>query len=145
MEIAAIFSIIILFFAFALSKADIEKTLKIKVCAICYAVGFTWLGLLILNFANLIEIDKTLIAVLMGGSVVGIMYRLIKSWYLQLVELTGGFLAVYYLLNEKWENLFFSIVIFILIAGLLFIFFGIKNSQTTKNNTLKEKLEHCCD
>lgn len=50
----------------------------IKICALCAAAASTWLVLLVLFFINQ-SADPVLIAVLMGGSVVGLMYLLVDK------------------------------------------------------------------
>jgi len=47
----------------------------LKVCAMCAAVFTTWLGLLVLLVLGK-DVDPLMIGVLMGGSVVGVMYLL---------------------------------------------------------------------
>ena len=53
----------------------IDKFLKFKTCAICTTVVSTWVGLLILKLLGF-NIPQTIVAILMGGSVVGFMYFL---------------------------------------------------------------------
>ncbi|MBS3149463.1 hypothetical protein J4455_02095 [Candidatus Woesearchaeota archaeon] len=71
-------SIFVLFFIFALIKDFIYKVTKIKVCAICAAVSLTWIFLIILSLIGY-NIDKLIIGILMGQSIVGIMYYLEKK------------------------------------------------------------------
>jgi len=52
-----------------------RSVFSLKVCALCGAVSVTWLTLLILFYLDYV-IDPVLVALLIGGSVVGSMYLL---------------------------------------------------------------------
>ena len=69
--------IMVLFFFFAFIKDFIYKIAHVKLCAICAAVSLTWIGLLVLKAAGY-TVDILLIGILMGQSIVGIMYSLEK-------------------------------------------------------------------
>lgn len=142
-----IVSIILLYFIVALSP--------LKVCAICTSVSLTWLGLLITYFLNIHQ-DVLLIGILMGGSVVGVMYQLEKYfknkkltnfWFIRILLISFGFASVYLLLLNKWEELTWLVVLVIL-TSFSSLFF-VKPQEIKKLNEseskLKEKLEHCCD
>lgn len=63
-----------LLFVVLLAVKEIARTrIKKEFCVICAAVSLTWIGLLAANLLGIFE-DKTLIALLMGQSVVGIFY-----------------------------------------------------------------------
>ena len=51
----------------------------LKICALCLAVSSTWIVLLIAYYKSEIMIDPLILGVLMGGSVVGLMYLLEKK------------------------------------------------------------------
>ncbi|MDP2648345.1 MAG: hypothetical protein Q8P19_00380 [bacterium] len=51
------------------------RTLGLKVCAACAAAATAWLGLLALLFLGK-DVDPLMIGILMGGSIVGVMYLL---------------------------------------------------------------------
>ncbi len=53
----------------------INRILKFKICAICATVVSTWLGLLVMKLIGY-DIPQSIVAILMGGSVVGFMYFL---------------------------------------------------------------------
>jgi len=101
----ALASIIILFFLIALIINPLfKRTFGSKVCAICSACSLTWITLLVLRQLEVAEIDNSLIGVLMGGSVVGIMFELReyfkenkikKFWIIRLLEITVGFYLAY--------------------------------------------------
>ncbi len=98
-------TIIILFFFYALILAPIvKKYLKIRMCPICSACSSVWILLLFLRFLKIIKIDPVILAVLMGGSTVGIMYALqnyfiahnIKRFYIvRILEVITGFYLAY--------------------------------------------------
>lgn len=142
-----ILSIILIYFIVALSS--------LRLCAICSAVSLTWLGLLISYFLNLHQ-DMLLIGILMGGSVVGLMYQLEKYfknksltnfWLIRILLIGFGFAGVYLLLLQKWEELIWLFILVVLVGfGSLFF---VKSQDIKKSNeledSLREKLEHCCD
>jgi|SRR3989344_7468585 len=78
MIIYTLLSITVLFFIFVLIKDSIYKITKINICAICAAVSITWISLIIMKLLGYI-IDNVIIAILMGQSIVGIMYYLEKK------------------------------------------------------------------
>ena len=105
MIIYVILSIIVLYFLFALMKDFIYKLIKIKVCAICGAVSITWITLLILKFIGY-EIESLILGILMGQSIVGVMYYLedkIKNKltlsFVRLSTILIGTIGIYYLLS----------------------------------------------
>ncbi|MFC1780218.1 hypothetical protein ACFLY9_00785 [Patescibacteria group bacterium] len=146
----AIASITILFFTFAFFITPlIKKLANVKICAICAASSLTWLALLILRHFNILEIDSTLIGVLMGGSVVGIMYSLEKYfksnnvkhfWFVRLLEITGGFYFAYSVAIRDAN------MILIGIAEILTIFvITIMLISKTDKNKLKAKRKEISD
>ena len=98
-------SILVLYLFFALTKDLIKRNFRISICAVCIAVSLTWLILLILYFAKLFD-DKIIIAILMGQSIVGIMYAFDERFKknksiaaLKIFIILFGTLFVYYLLQ----------------------------------------------
>ncbi|MDP3880770.1 MAG: hypothetical protein Q8Q32_01125 [bacterium] len=63
--------IAVLFLLFLLLRA----VFSLKVCAICAAVSGSWIVLLLLFYFGF-GVDAVLIAILLGGSIVGLMYLL---------------------------------------------------------------------
>ena len=78
-----------------------------KICLVCALVALTWLTMLSLKLLGY-DVNDELLAMLMGGSVVGITYVLSgrmktaspKSW--KLVAIPVGFAAMYALLSFSW-------------------------------------------
>lgn len=159
--IYALVSITTLYFVFALLGKIIKKIIGKKVCAICAAVSLTWLSLLLLWLAGF-KIDPLVIAILMGQSIVGIMYqtedyfaqkKLKKFWLVRILIITLGTLFVYLLLKKMWFS--FSILIALSLPLALILWLMIfrereKETETTSKNPKKavsdlEKLmEDCC-
>jgi len=158
MELIAVSLIIFLYFFFALFRKRLEKFIPFRFCAICYSVSLTLIALFLLDASNLFEVDPVLISILMGGSVVGIMYRLEKYfkdnklrnfWIVRIGFVVLAILFSYYLLNRKWDNL--MLVVILIIFGITFAFIFSKQIEqsTKKSNKLFGKigkdLENCCD
>jgi len=75
-----LFSILLLiaalFFLLLIGKSIFFK--KKEFCAICFAVGGTWVGLLIAYWYNIFN-DKVILGILIGQSSLGIFYTLEKN------------------------------------------------------------------
>ncbi len=65
--------IVVLFFSLLILKNIFLKKLKRKVCVLCAAVSLSWIGLLILHYLGRFD-NMVVVALLMGGSLVGIFY-----------------------------------------------------------------------
>jgi len=117
-----------------------------RICPICALVSSTWIVLLILRYAGY-EIDESLIAMLMGGSAVGISYVLstkslgdrVTKW--KLVSIPTAFLAAWLLLHYQF-GWFISVVI---IYALVYA--GFRQPADSSNDQIKKiehELENCC-
>lgn len=100
-----IISIFVLFFIFTLIKDFIYDKTKLKICAICAAVSLTWVSLIILKLIGY-TIDKLILGILMGQSIVGIMYYIEKKMknklllsFSRLFIIAFGTLIVYYVIK----------------------------------------------
>jgi len=121
-----------------------------KFCPICAAVSLTWLWLLLKYFLGW-HVDTLLIAILMGGSVIGIMYQLKRTPWAHLYAV-AGFSAVYFLLQENW--LWFGIAFGLAILlgiwqrseSLTKVYRGKKLSSELEKEVkeIEKKLEECC-
>jgi len=154
-----ILSIIILYFLFAFFLRDlIGKIVGRKPCAICAAVSLTWFGSLVLKFLGF-PADDLLIGILMGGSVVGIMYALEdffkekkwSFWFARLIIIIGGFSAVYFIATNNYSYFIADAIG----AGLLFLMVLVSQWQASSApnydnvpadvlEQMKKKLENCC-
>ncbi|MFA6536729.1 MAG: hypothetical protein WC250_02410 [Candidatus Paceibacterota bacterium] len=118
-----------------------------KICPICALVSLTWLTLLFLKGFDY-PVSEPFIAMLMGGSAVGISYTLSRKisdremWW-KLISIPFGFAAMIALLNFAW--LYFGLAI----VGYLLLWFGFKGRsdvQVTRESRqdIEEKLKNCC-
>lgn len=137
--------IIVLYFVIAISP--------MKLCAICTAVSLTWLGLLITYFIGWHH-DLLLIGILMGGSVVGFMYKLKKYfigrdltnfWLIRILIISFGFSSIYFLLNMEWNKLMWLTIVAVLISFFTLFFIKSKKVNNVISDDLQDKLDHCCD
>ena len=141
----SLLAIIILFFVIALIVNPIaNKTLRLKICAICAASSITWISLFFLDRIGLIDIDSTFLGVMMGGSVVGIMYALEKYfkrnsiqkfWIVRVLLIPIGFLAAYSL--AIWDVFMIKISLGLVFFLIIILFFLLSMNKKDKHN--KEK------
>ena len=163
--ISVVISITVLYFLLAFLKPIVTRSIKIFFCSICYAISITWLWLLVLLILGF-RFDTKILALLLGMSVVGIMYQLedyFKEkkkkmfWLLRIILIDTGILLI-------WGIVFGSFVVFLVgLAGvliLILLFFYILSQKesiiekieeilpgkkTTKAlKELEERLENCC-
>lgn len=132
--------IVILFFILLVLKNIFN--LK-KFCAICISITLVWVLLLISYFLN-IFIDKTIIAILMGHTSLGIFYLWEKKTkekfkVFRLPLLLTFIFAIYFILES------FSLSSLIFIIALWLIFLLIYLFRTNKKfKTFSTKLIECC-
>ncbi len=86
-----------------------RRALKAPICPICFGVGGTWLWMIVgrsMGYA----VDATMLAMLLGGSVVGIAYLVEKRlpsgrspllW--KMLFIPAGFAAAYGLAEAQWS------------------------------------------
>lgn len=148
----ALGSIVILYFLAAILKKTAERITKIPVCAICIAVSATWLGLLISRLLGY-EANINVIAILMGGSVVGIMYKLEKIfeknglsnfWIVRLAVMLFGITAVFLLLAGEMQYLLMTGILAALFAASCTFFVKKENGAKTPKDGFLEKMKNCC-
>lgn len=148
-----------LFIVFALLKKYLENFLNIKVCTICAAVSTTWLAALLLKNLMLITVNNTILSIMIGQNIVGIMYsyeNYVKEskssqslmWLKKLLIIITGIVLGYYLI----ESTLFVQLCLILISLLILLIFALLfnkgfnengNDDTSGNNsaTIKAKQE----
>ncbi|RJR27864.1 hypothetical protein C4561_01080 [candidate division WWE3 bacterium] len=74
-QISLTLALQLVYFTFYYKSAFwIAKLIGRRVCPVCFAVGSTWLTLLIIDSLNIFLINKNLIAILLAQSVVGVSY-----------------------------------------------------------------------
>lgn len=130
----------------------INRILPSGVCPVCAGVFLTWVWLVGAHLGGY-QIDLTIPAFLMGGSVVGSMYQLERKsrgasagarvlW--KVLFVSGGFIAAYALLEQLWTVLLVAAVSLLLIS-LVFLSFG--RASETREETAKDIERHmkeCC-
>lgn len=125
----------------------VKVIFKLNFCVLCGAVSLTWISLVGLFWAGLFE-DILLIALLMGGSIVGIYYLVEKKVREQLhifrfpFFLTLVFWAYLLLKFEFNASVFIvaGLVVFLwLICGFLYFF-----RNNAKFKSVVSKLIDCC-
>lgn len=143
-------TILLLFFLFALviSKA-VKKITGYKLCAICSACSTTWISLLVLRQLNLVEVENSLIAVLAGGSVVGIMFELqeyfkknnIKRfWIVRLMVIIIGFHLAYALAIWKVSMILIGLLGVLISFGIIIMFKRTNNKKTHAKASSKSQV-----
>lgn len=138
----------------------LNRFLGAKVCPICAGVFGTWLWMLIGILSGRLSVAnyQLPVAILMGGSVVGIAYRIEKrlpqtsaGWrtplLLKTLFIPTGFAAVYGIL-ASWWFIFIILAVSLLILTLMFI--GqikdkiISERQNRKVEELEDEMKNCC-
>ncbi len=137
-------SITVLFVALLILKDVIMKN-KVKFCVICVAVSLTWITLLALFFLGKFS-NTTLIALLMGQSILGIYYLLEKRVKEDLKIFRLPFLlsmiVIGYSLFEVAEDML-KIVTSLLLLWIVFILLYLYRSKPRVNKFVK-KIIACC-
>ncbi len=127
-----------------------RKVLPFPVCPICVGVAGTWLWMLAARLAGF-AFDASMLAILLGGSVVGIAYQLEKHlprgrspliW--KTLILPTGFAAAYGLTVPQWSLLAMAGAALLLLTAVFFV----PPRRSEKNSAAVEKLERdmkkCC-
>lgn len=157
-----IFTTTLLVLAITVFVWMLNKVLPFKICPVCAGVSGTWLILTAGILSDLLPAAsyQLPIAVLMGGTVVGISYQgektlLLADWHglvwKALVTVVGFPAAYLSLLNMSWKLLGFEVI---LLSTLLYLFFvrpsvKIKSQMRSAKeiadiDRLERKMEECC-
>lgn len=119
-----------------------------KICPICAGVSGTWLWMLITYFIRPDLIQPLWLGILMGGSIIGIMYQIDKrlagamAWIIvKPLWVATGFGVVVALLLYEWSWLSLGLVI-LAVLGIMIVM----TLLSPQNNSSKilEKLKNCC-
>lgn len=140
-DIATILLFLTLLFGFFLF---LRAYTSFRICALCAATALTWMTLLVIDVA-FISVDPVIIGILMGGSVVGLMYFLEEKFHpryqiFKLPYLITTLSIVYVLLGGEITS-----ILLILLIGLWVIFsllYLMRNSEG-----LRKSIQHiieCC-
>lgn len=142
---------IISIFAIAALAFIFNKIFGAGVCPICAGVSGTWIWMLIGSLAGIFPMTlfQIPIAILAGGSVVGIAYLLEKKLpagrspiFLKMILIPAGFAAVYGILEQNW---FLAVGLFVLECVFAIIFLSApKKNESGKIKEIEEKMKKCC-
>ncbi len=121
----------------------INKFLPFRVCPVCAGVTGTWMLLFLARLAGF-PIDNTILALLMGGTAVGIAYRH-PSLLFKTIAISLGFVIGYGIVTNQLVMAGITILAYLIFAGLFFL----KNSPVKKETKasveiFKKQMENCC-
>lgn len=137
-------------FAIAALVWTVNGLFEKRLCPICLGVGGTWLWMTGARFAG-ISIDPTMLAILLGASVVGTAHLLEKRLLRDRTKLLWktlfipiGFIAAYGVAAPDW-SLFIGamLAVLILIAGL-FRAAPIASADNSTIVDLERQMKDCC-
>lgn len=123
-----------------------------KICPICAGVSGTWAWMLVGMFLGFLPTPDLLLptSILMGGSVVGIAYRLEKRLtggnmplFWKSAFMIAGFATAYELVSFRWG---YATIAFVMVAliGLFFPKFAGEDKDEKKIKEIEKGLEQCC-
>ena len=125
-----------LFFLVLLVKSMLKNK---KICAICLSVSLTWIILLSFYFLGIFT-DKTLIAILMGQTSIGLFYFFNEKLNVFKLPFILTLVVLIYFTLEKIElNVIYLLISFWIIFTLIYLFKSNKNLRIFAN-----KLIDCC-
>ena len=140
-DVAFIFLAITALFALFVG---LRSLFNLKICALCGAVSVTWIVLLVMFYAGIFS-DTILLGILIGGSVVGVMYLLEQKLpeRFQIFKLPFFFTLVFVVYFVIVRGFSFDVIVF---SVLLWIFTIViyAGRNTTKLKTLGRKIIECC-
>lgn len=123
---------------------------RLPVCPVCVGVAGTWVGLLAARFAGL-PVDATVLAILLGASVLGITQwgaeRLTQGGSALLwkaLALPTGSAAAYGLVAEHWRLAAVAAIAFALLAVLFRAARRAPESDSVAVSQLEERMKRCC-
>jgi len=123
------------------------NTLK-KICPVCALVALTWLTMLVLKWLGY-PTNNELIAMLMGGSVVGIAYvlgtrlRITSPMLWKLISIPLGFITLYALLQFAWGYFLGGLTMYVLV-WTIFQATDSKQNNVGHVEDITKKLDSCC-
>ncbi len=128
----------------------VRGRLPFPVCPICIGVGGTWLWMAAARLLGL-AVDATMLAVLLGGSVVGIAYQLEKrlppgrsplAW--KMLFMPAGFVAAYGLAAPHWILLAAGAAGLALLALVFLRAPSAPEKSSATVEKLEEQMKRCC-
>ena len=134
MEIFVFGAVVVLFFVWLLVKSRSQQW-----CVLCAAVSTTWAGLVVFRLSD-VEVNETLLALLLGASATGGYYWIVRQEKLQLFKLPIFLtLAIAAYQVAVWSV---KIDLVLLLVGL-WLLFGLI-ALVRVNGTLVKKIIECC-
>ena len=134
---------------------SVAKVIGRRVCPVCFAVSSTWLTVLLFRYFGVFQIDKTLVALLLAESVVGVSYLVEEFMFVRQVKLSEPLLkfgiiiygtlavSVFAFIQEfVGLALFIPIIIFGFLA--LTPIQKVEKIKNEKSTLLESKLKSCC-
>ena len=128
----------------------VAKALPFPVCPVCVGVAGTWLWMLAARLAGF-AFDASMLAILLGGSVVGIAYQLEKHlprgrspllW--KTLFLPIGFVAAYGLALPHWSVLAITIVALLFLTAVFFMPHRDPEKKSAAVEKLEKYMKKCC-
>lgn len=159
MELLPLITIPVIYFLIALIKPYVQPRIPFNICAICTAVSATWFGMLLAWLFGT-EIPLITLAILMGMSITGIMYKMedfykkakIRNfWFVRLVVIVGGYFLIYELLKKEFDIFLFIFIASLIIVAIASLLFQgtthkevVEEQKKAGRKTLIKRLEDCC-
>jgi len=126
------------------------KASRASLCPICFGVAGTWLWMLGARFAGY-PVDTTMLAVLLGASVVGIAGQLearlahgCSPLLWKTLTLPVGFVAAYGLVAERWNMAAISVLALVLLAALFLLPRRLAATDDEVVKKLEQQMKNCC-
>lgn len=123
-----------------------NKVLPFQVCPVCAGTFLTWVWLVSAHFLGY-EINLVIPALLMGGTVVGVMYKLEKKFsnlpagrllLWKVVFVPAGFVAAYGVLEQLWT------AVLLVLAFVFLLSLALLSLRGESASGLEKKMEDCC-
>ena len=126
------------------------KRTGLSICPICFGVAGTWSWMLAARFAGF-PVDPTMLAMLMGASVVGLAHqfepRLLRErsrllW--NTLVLPIGFVGVYGLVSERWSAAAAAALALALVIAWFVLPWRPVRTDEEVVKKLEQQMKHCC-
>jgi len=126
------------------------RALRLALCPICFGVGGTWLWMIGARFIG-VQVDTTMLAVLLGASVVGISGQLERRlpegqppllW--KTLALPVGVVAAYGLVAERWGVAAIAFLVFVTLAVLFLLPRRLAGTDEAVVKKLEQQMKNCC-
>lgn len=136
--------------AIAILAWTARKRLPFPLCPICLGVGGTWLWMAGARFGGL-AVDPAMLAVLLGGSAVGVAYALEKRlppgrspvlW--KSLFIPTGFVAAYGVAVPHWPALAAGVAALALLALVFLASKRDARANSAAVESIEEQMKRCC-